>query len=134
MRKESRIKKFQTETFGEKNFSVDTSFVLFFLAVEFGRTFFSLSLDNIFMFFTLLTVAVMPYFLLSDEKPTFAKWILGRTLIVSFAILLGAMFKQLLGVVLPETFRFLPMTLLIVAAMLCCYIQFYSFFKLRLAK
>ena len=134
MRTESRIKRFQTETIGEKNLSVDTSFVLFFLAVEFGRTFFSLSLDNIFMFFTLLTVAVLPYFLLSDEKPNFANWLLGRSLIAGFAILLGAMFKQSLGVVLPETFRFLPMTLLIVTAMLCCYIQFYSFFKLRLAK
>ncbi len=134
MRTESRIKRFQTETIGEKNLSVDTSFVLFFLAVEFGRTFFSLSLDNIFMFFTLLTVAVLPYFLLSNEKPNFANWLLGRSLIAGFAIMLGAMFKQSLGVILPETFRFLPMTLLIVTAMLCCYIQFYSFFKLRLAK
>ncbi len=134
MRTESRIKRFQTETVEEKNLSVDTSFVLFFLAVEFGRTFFSLSLDNIFMFFALLTVAILPYFLLSDEKPNFSKWLLGRSLIAGFAILLGAMFKQSLGVVLPETFRFLPMTLLIVTAMLCCYIQFYSFFKLRLAK
>ena len=134
MRTESRIKRFQTETVEEKNLSVDTSFVLFFLAVEFGRTFFSLSLDNIFMFFALLTVAILPYFLLSDEKPNFSKWLLGRSLIAGFAILLGAMFKQSLGVVLPETFRFLPMTLLIVTAMLCCYIQFYSFFRLRLAK
>jgi hypothetical protein len=134
MRTEARIRNFQTETAGEKRFSLDTSFVLFFLAVEFGRTFFSQSLDNIFMFFTLLTVAVLPYFLLSDERPNFAGWLLGRTLIAGFAILLGAMFKQSLGVVLPETFRFLPMTLLIVTAMLCCYIQFYSFFKLRLAK
>ena len=134
MRTESRIKRFQTETVEEKNLSVDTSFVLFFSAVEFGRTFFSLSLDNIFMFFALLMVTVLPYFLLSDEKPNFAKWLLGRSLIAGFAILLGAMFKQSLGVVLPETFRFLPMTLLIVTAMLCCYIQFYSFFRLRLAK
>jgi hypothetical protein len=134
MKTESRIKRFQIETIGEKNFSVDTSFVLFFLAVEFGRTLFSLSLDNIFMFFTVLVVAVLPYFLLSEEKPTFASWLLARGLIAGFAILLGAMFKQSLGVVLPETFRFLPMTLLILTAMLCCYIQFYSFFKLRLAK
>lgn len=134
MRTETRIEKAQHEAAGEKNFAVDTSFVLFFLAVEFGRTFLSLSLDNIFMFITLLTVAVLPYFLLSEEKPTFANWLLGRSLIAGFAILLGAMFKQSLGVVLPETFRFLPMTLLIVTAMLCCYIQFYSFFKLRLAK
>lgn len=134
MKTDTNIKRFQNEMTGEKGIVVDTSFVLFFLAIEFGRTFFSLSLDNIFMFVTLLTVAVLPYFLLSDEKPGFMNWLLGRSLIVGFAILLGAMFKQSLGVVLPETFRFLPMTLLIVTAMLCCYIQFYSFFKLRLAK
>ena len=134
MRTESRIKRFQIETVEEKNLSVDTSFVLFFLAVEFGRTFFSLSLDNIFMFFALLMVTVLPYFLLSDEKPNFAKWLLGRSLIAGLAILLGVMFKQSLGVALPETFRFLPMTLLIVTAMLSCYIQFYGFLKLRLAK
>jgi len=134
MRTESCIERVQSETAGEKSFAVDTSFVLFFLAVEFGRTLFSVNLDNIFMFFTLLMVAVLPYFLLSDERPGFANWFLGRTLIAGFAILLGAMFKQSLGVVLPETFRFLPMTLLIVTAMLCCYIQFYRFLKLRLAK
>jgi len=134
MRRELHIEKVRHEAAGEKSFTVDTSFVLFFLAIEFGRTLFSLSLDNIFMFFTLLTVAVLPYFLLSDEKPGFANWLLGRSLIVGLAILLGVMFKQSLGAVLPETFRFLPMTLLIVTATLCSYIQFYSFFKLRLAK
>lgn len=134
MRKELHVEKVRHEATGEKSYTVDTSFVLFFLAIEFGRTLFSLSLDNVFMFFTLLTVAVLPYFLLSEEKPDFAKWLLGRSLIVGLAILLGVMFKQSLGSVLPETFRFLPMTLLIVTATLCSYIQFYSFFKLRLAK
>ena len=134
MKSTTLYQKAHSEVAGEQGFAIDTSFVLFFLAVEFGRTFFSLSLDNIFMFLTLLTVAVLPYFLLSDEKPNFANWLLGRSLIAGFAVLLGAMFKQSLGVVLPETFRFLPMTLLIVTAMLCCYIQFYCFLKLRLAK
>jgi len=134
MRTESYIERIQNEAVGEKSFAVDTSFVLFFLAVEFGRTLFSTNLDNIFMFFTLLMVAVFPYFHLSDERPGFANWFLGRTLIAGFAILLGAMFKQSLGVVLPETFRFLPMTLLIITTMICCCIQFYSFFNLRLAK
>jgi len=134
MRTETNIRKFQNEMTDEKGVAVDTSFVLFFLAVEFGRTFFSLSLDNIFLFVTLLTVAVLPYFLLSDEKPGFGNWLLGRSLIAGLAILLGSIFNHSLGVVLPEAFRFLPMTLLIVTAMLCCYIQFYSFFKLRLAK
>lgn len=134
MKTQSRIIEIQNEMTGGKSFGFDTSFVLFFLAVEFGRTVFSLSFDNVFLFLTLLMVAVLPYFLLSNEKPTFGNWLLGRSLIVGLAILLGAMFKQSLGVVLPETFRFLPMTLLIVTAMLSCYVQFYGFFKLRLAK
>jgi hypothetical protein len=134
MKTQSRIAEIQNEMTGGKSFGFDTSFLLFFLAVEFGRTVFSLSFDNAFLFLTLLMVAVLPYFLLSDEKPTFGNWLLGRSLIVGLAILLGAMFKQSLGVVLPETFRFLPMTLLIATAMLSCYVQFYGFFKLRLAK
>jgi hypothetical protein len=134
MKSISRHQKAYNEIAGDRSFAVDTSFVLFFLAVEFGRTFFSLSLDNMFMFATLLMVAVLPYFLSADEKPNFLNWIFGRTLIAGFAVLLGAMFNRTLGVVLPETFRFLPMTLLIVTAMLSCYIQFYGFFKLRLAK
>ena len=122
------------ENIGERGFAVDTSFVLFFLAVEFGRTFFSLSFDNVFLFLTLLAVAVLPHLFLSGEKPSLTNWLLGRSLIAGLAIMLGAIFKQSLGVVLPETFRFLPMTLLIVTAMLCCYVQFYGFLKLRLAK
>jgi len=133
MKSITRCRKADNEVAGGQGFTVDTSFVLFFLAIEFGRTFFSLSLDNVFLFLTLIMVAVLPYFL-SDEKPTIGKWLLGRSLIVGLAMLLGVMFKQSLGVVLPETFRFLPMTLLIVTAMVCCYIQFYGFFKLRLAK
>jgi hypothetical protein len=53
---------------------------------------------------------------------------------VGFAVLLGVMFKQTVGVVLPETFRFLPMTLLIATAMISCYIQFYGFSKIASAK
>ncbi len=80
-------------------------------------------------------IAVLPYFLYSEnDKPNFANWFFGRSLIVAFAVLLGAMFKQTLGVVLPDTFRFLPMTLLIATAMISCYIQFYGFLKLRLAR
>ncbi len=134
MKTTSRRERAQAENASERGFAVDTSFVLFFLAVEFGRTFLSLSLDNIFLFLTLLAVAVLPYFLASDEKTNLTNWLLGRSLIGTFGILLGAIFKQSLGVVLPETFKLLPMTLLIVTAMLCCYIQFYDFLKLRLAK
>lgn len=117
-----------------KGFAIDTTFVLFFLAVELGQTFNFGAFDSLLMTITLLMVLVLPYFLPSDEKSGLANWLLGRSLITVFALSLGVMFKQTLGVVLPETFRFLPMTLLIVTAMISCYLQFYGFFKLRLAK
>ncbi len=117
----------------EKSFAVDTSFVLFFLAIEFGRSA-GFAFESVFLGITLIMVAVLPYFAYTGEKPDFRNWLFGRSLILGFAIVLGIIFRQTLGVVLPEEFRFMPMTLLIVAAMLSCYIQFYSFLKLRLAK
>ena len=118
----------------DHGFAIDTTFVLFFLAVEFGQNMGAPALDSILTATTLLMLLVLPYFLTSEEKPGFGNWLLGRTLIAVFAMLLGVIFHQILGTVLPETFRFLPMTLLIVTAMLTCYIQFYSFLKVRLAK
>jgi len=130
----AQAKHLQREEVTDRGFAIDTTFVLFFLSIEFGQTLSFLAIDSIFLAITLLMLIVLPYFLSSDEKPNFGNWIFGRTLIAGFAVILGAMFKQSLGVVLPETFKFLPMTLLIVTAMLCCYIQFYSFLKLRPAK
>lgn len=134
MRAASSFSNIQTENADEKGFAVDTTFVLFFLAIEFGRTFSKMSFDNLFLFATLLMVIVLPYFLASGEKANFSGWLFGRSLIASFAMLLGMMFGQSVGVVLPETFKFLPMSLLIITAMLSCYIQFYGFLKLRLVK
>ena len=117
----------------DKNYAIDTTFVLFFLAVEVGQIINNFALDTIFFVITLLMLIVLPYFLTAEEKPKFGNWVLGRSVIAVFAISVGVMFKQSLGV-LPEMFRFLPMTLLIVTAMLSCYIQFYGLLKLRLAK
>jgi hypothetical protein len=117
----------------DKSFAIDTTFVLFFLAVEFGQMLGNFAIDTVFFAAALLTLLVLPYFLPSEDKPSFANWVLGRTLIAAFAVSVGVMFKQSLSV-LPEMFRFLPMTLLIVTAMLSCYIQFYGLLKLRLAK
>lgn len=133
MKTAARFERVQGETV-ERSFTIDTSFVLFFLSIEFGQTILALTLENILLFLTLMMVAVLPYFLAPGEKPIFRNWIFGRGVIAGFAIILGLLFKQSLGVVLPETFRFLPMTLLIVTVMLSCYIQFYGFLKLRLAK
>ncbi len=130
----SHIKRAQTEMSENRGFVIETTFVLFFLAVEFGQSFSGLTFDGVFLALTLLMIIVLPYFLPSNEKPNFKSWLLGRSFITIFAVSLGLIFKQSVGVVLPETFRFLPMTLLIVTAMLSCYIQFYGFLKLRLAK
>ncbi len=134
MRTFAQTEQIQAETNYDKGFVVDTTFVLFFQAIECGRTLGVFAFDSVLMFITLLMILILPYYLLADEKPHFGRWLLGRTFIVAFAVLLGVMFKQTLGVVLPETFRFLPMTLLVMTAMLSCYLQFYGFFKLRLAK
>ncbi len=122
------------EKSNDRGFAVETTFVLFFLAVEFGQSINAFAIDTIVLAITLVAFIVVPYFLPSDEKPGFGNWVLGRSLIAFFAVGLGMMFKQTLGVVLPETVRYLPMTLLIVTAMISCYIQFYGLLKIRLAK
>ena len=118
-----------------RNFAIDTTFVLFFLAVDFGQTLFSLEIDGLFSGITLAILIVLPYYLPSvGVKPDFSNWLLGRIAIGIFAVGLGVVFRQSLGVILPETFRFMPLTLLIVAAMISCYIQFYGLLRFRLAK
>ncbi len=74
MRRASQLKKTRFETASEKSSIVDTTFVLFFLAIEFGRTFSALTLENVFLFVTLLTVVALPYFLLLGAKPQFSGW------------------------------------------------------------
>lgn len=114
---------------------IDTTFVLFFLGIELGTSEKFLAFDTLFIALTLGMVMALPYFLSEeDERPAFGNWMLGRLAIAAFAVILGLMFKQALGTVLPETLGSLPMTLLVITAMLSCYIQFYSFFKFRLAK
>lgn len=117
-----------------RNFAVDTTFVLFFLAVDCGQKL-AFGIDGLFSAVTLAMFVVLPYFLpFRGEKPIFESWVLGRILIAAFAIFLGVMFRQSLGVVLPETLSFVPLTLLIVAAMLSCYIRIYGLLRIRLAK
>lgn len=116
-------------------FAVDTSFVLFFLAVDFGQSAAAFGLETILSGLMLGILLVVPYFLPTDaELPEFRSWLFGRCVIAAFAIILGVMFRLGLGVVFPEVFRFLPMTLLIVTAVVSCYIQFYAMIRLRLAR
>src|SRR6266705_628939 len=90
---------------------IDTTFVLFFLALEYGRAVQMFSMDGLFMGITMLMVLTLPYFLPSvREQPLFSNWMMGRGAIALFCILLGFGFKQSLGVVLPESLRFMPLT------------------------
>ena len=110
----------------------DTSFVLFFLAADTGQNLGRIGLETVVMTIVLMAVAVFPYFML-DENVSLGKWLAGRSVIAGFAVLLGVLFNQGVGTVFPEAFSFLPFTLLILTAMLSCYIQFYNFFRFRLS-
>ena len=116
-------------------FAVDTTCVVFFLGLELGRTLRNLTFDTFLMFGTVLIVAVLPYYLPSDNgRPAFAKWLTGSFLIAVFAIALGAFLVPTYGTVFPESFRFLPLTLLILTSMTSCIIRFYALMRLRPAK
>ena len=116
-------------------FLTDTSLVLFFLALEYGRSIRILSIDGMLMAITMVMIIVFPYFLPARyEKAAFSIWILGRSAIAVIGVAFGVVFSQSLGVVVPESLRFMPLTLLILASMISCYIQFYGLLKLRLAK
>lgn len=120
---------------GEAGFAVDTTFVVFFLALEFGRSILNFGLDGLLLGICLAMLIAVPYFYMGDaSRPNFARWVAGRSVIAAFATLLGFAFQQTLGVVLPDMMRFMPMTLLIVSAMVSCYIQFYGVLRLRPAK
>lgn len=117
-----------------RSFVLDTTFVLFFLAFECGQRF-AIGVEGLLSAATLLMFLVIPYFLpYNGEKPGFERWVIRRAAIASFAIVLGLMFRQSLGVFMPQTLRSLPFTLLIVAAVVSCYVQLYNVLRFRLAK
>ncbi|MBK7934320.1 MAG: hypothetical protein IPK01_12700 [Acidobacteria bacterium] len=109
------------------SFAIDTTFVLFFLTLELGRSASVFGFDTLLLSITTMMMLVLPYFLPSGaEPPAFAPWLAFRGLIAAVGVGLGVM--------LPLSLGFMPMTFLIIAAMISCYVQFYSLFKLRLAK
>ncbi len=123
------------DSMSNRRFAVDTTFLLFFLGIDFGQSSMEFALDSLLSIVMLGMVLVVPYFLPSlDEKPEFADWLMGRSVITIFAVGLGVIFRQSLGVLLPETFRFLPFTLVILTAMLSCSLQFYGMIRFRLAR
>ena len=123
------------DSMSNRRFAVDTTFLLFFLGIDFGQSSMEFALESLLSIVMLGMVLVVPYFLPTlDEKPEFSDWLMGRSVITIFAIGLGVIFRQSLGVLLPETFRFLPFTLVILTAMLSCSLQFYGMIRFRLAR
>lgn len=114
-------------------FTLDTTFVLFFLAMDIGASVMSWSFGLSLL--TLVAFIVLPYFLpFSGDQARFGKWLTGRIIVAAMGGTFGLMLGQAVGTVLPEVFRFVPMTLLIVAAIICCNVQIYGILKHRLAR
>ena len=116
-------------------FSVDTMVVLLLLCIELGRSLTNASFDTFLLALTTVMVTALPFALLDvTERPSFVKWMTGRSLAAVIAVSFGVIFDRAFSTVLPESFRFLPLSLLILAGMTSCFIQFYALMRLRLAK
>jgi len=125
----------ETKLFNTRTASIDTSFVLFFLSVELARTAIFFSIDTLLLSLTTLMVLVLPYFIVEKNGfPAFSSWVSGRVVISILAMLIGFGLRQSVGVLLPESVGYLPMTLLIVSAAISSYFQIYGVLKLRLVK
>jgi hypothetical protein len=115
-------------------FGVDTILVLFFLALEIGRSVQLLSVDGMLMSTTLMMVLILPYFLPSRmERPTMTHWLGFRGSIAVAALMLGVVYGHRVAAA-PAGYRTIPMTFLILSAMVSAYIQFYGLMRLRPAK
>jgi len=106
---------------------IDTSLVLLFLAVEVGRSARFASIETLLMGITMLMLLVLPFFLplAAFEEATFGKWLGFRGAVMVLGLVCGLL--------LPESMRYLPMNLLILAGISSCFIQFYGLMRLRLA-
>ena len=123
----------QREEESTRAFTLDTTFVLFFLAMDIGSSGMSWSFGLSLL--TLVAFIVLPYYLpFSGDQERFGKWLTGRIIVAAMGATFGLMLGQAVGTVLPDVFRFVPMTLLIVAAIICCNVQIYGILKYRLAR
>ena len=118
----------------KQSIAADTAFVVFFLSLDLGQRSGG-GLESVISLLTLMIFIVFPYLLPYDgSKPSFGHWVAGRLSVAALGIVVGIMFGQAIGVFLPETFRFIPLMLLIIAGLISCYLRFYGLFRFRLAK
>jgi len=116
-------------------FTLDTTFVLFFLAMDLGLVGLNFGFATMLQLLTVVAFLVVPYFLpFTGDQQGFSRWLIGRIVVGAVGLTFGLMLGQAVGSVLPDAFRFVPMTLLIVAAVICCNVQIYGILKNRLAR
>jgi hypothetical protein len=112
----------------------ETTFVLFFLSLDLGQNLFAFGFDVAFLGFTVLAIAVLPYFLPSADEVGLAAWMTGRGAIALLGVLGGLAFNQLLGGVLPEALSILPLVFATIAGGAACIAMFAGFFKVSYAE
>lgn len=118
----------------ENYFAPDTTFVLFFLAMELAGGINSLNFGTFLSVLTISSFVVVPYFLpFTDEKPEFTGWVLGRVFIAIVGLIGGLAIQFGAGTVFSESARFLPMTLLIISGIFCAGLQIRDIIRVRLA-
>ncbi|MBX7060761.1 MAG: hypothetical protein K1X52_03825 [Pyrinomonadaceae bacterium] len=110
--------------------SLDTSVLLFFLTAELARSATFFGLDTLLLTITALVVLVLPYLLIEiDGVPAFGKWLRPRLAFAGVGIGVGVIFRSA-----PASIGHLPMTFLILSAVISSYIHIYGLLKLRLVK
>ncbi|HUF03041.1 MAG TPA: hypothetical protein VMM38_02590 [Aridibacter sp.] len=111
----------------------DTSFVLFFLAMEIGQSGL-LSFEGLLMAPALAAVLIGPYLLNKSGDISFKHWAAGRVAITGLGLALGSAFAIAVGTLLPKSFEILPFTLLIMACMATAFLSFGSLLGFRLER
>ncbi|REJ78619.1 MAG: hypothetical protein DWQ47_03990 [Acidobacteria bacterium] len=111
----------------------DTSFIVFFLAMEIGRTGSIFALENIVMLPALVAVMVAPFYFLPEDM-SYSRWFAGRAVIAGLGLIIGAAFGAAVGPLFPEVFSFLPFTFLVMASMVTAFLSFASLLRFEEAR
>ncbi|MBV6495484.1 MAG: hypothetical protein DYH05_08015 [Acidobacteria bacterium ACB1] len=110
--------------------SLDTSILLFFLTAELARSATFFGFDTLLLTIAALFVLVLPYLLIEvDGVPAFGRWLRPRLVCAGIGMGSGVLLRFA-----PEAVGHLPMTFLILSAVICSYIHIYGLLKLRLVK
>ena len=90
----------ETELENTRQFTLDTTFVLFFLAMDLAQMSLSMSFSTLLQVFTLLVFLVVPYFLpFTSENRSFSNWLIGRIVVAGAGVMFGLMLGQAIGTV-----------------------------------